>query len=74
VHIVSQDGTIIEQGQAVEVGVYSGTWTYTAARQEIIGAAIHLNEWLVRGKSRFCVRLNQQLDQLARLSENLRLR
>ena len=42
VNIVAQDGTPIESGQAVEIGVRSGEWTYTATRQVALGTDIFI--------------------------------
>jgi hypothetical protein len=42
VSIVAQDGTPIESGKAVEIGVRSGEWTYTAAQQVAPGTDVFI--------------------------------
>jgi hypothetical protein len=42
VSIVALDGTAIESGKAVEIGVRSGEWTYTATRQVAQGTDIFI--------------------------------
>ena len=42
VNIVSQDGTPIEHGQAIENGVRTGFWTYIATKPVAIGADIFI--------------------------------
>ena len=42
VNIVAQDGTPIEQGQAIEDGARSGKWIYTATRQVALGTDIFI--------------------------------
>jgi len=41
-NIVAQDGTPIESGQAVEIGVRSGEWIYTATKQVALGTDIFI--------------------------------
>lgn len=42
VNIVAQDGTPIEQGQAIEDGVRSGNWSYTATRPVALGTDVFI--------------------------------
>jgi hypothetical protein len=42
VNLVAQDGTPIERGKAVETGVGSGKWNYTATRQVALGTDIFI--------------------------------
>lgn len=42
VNIVAQDGTPIERGKAVETGLGSGKWTYTATKQVALGTDIFI--------------------------------
>jgi hypothetical protein len=44
---VTQDGTPIESGQAVEIGVRSGKWTYTMIQPVAQATAIfiEINDW-----------------------------
>jgi hypothetical protein len=42
VEIVAQDGTHIESGKAVEQGVRSGKWIYTATAQVNIGTDVFI--------------------------------
>jgi len=42
VKIVAQDGTPIEQGQAIEDGVRSGKWIYTATRPVALGTDVFI--------------------------------
>ena len=42
VKIRAQDGTLIEQGKAVEIGERSGKWTYTATAQVALGSDIFI--------------------------------
>jgi hypothetical protein len=42
VNILLQDGTPIESGKAVETGVRSGRWTYTAIRQVVAGTDVFI--------------------------------
>jgi hypothetical protein len=42
VKILAQDGTPIEQGKAVETGIGSGKWTYTATASVALGADLFI--------------------------------
>jgi hypothetical protein len=42
VKIVAQDGTPIESGQAVEEGVSSGKWIYTATQPVALGSDVFI--------------------------------
>jgi hypothetical protein len=42
IRIVAQDGTLIEQGKAVELGVGSGKWTYTATAAVALGSDVFI--------------------------------
>ena len=42
VKLVSDQGTLIEQGKAVEIGVGSGKWTYTATASVALGSDIFI--------------------------------
>ena len=42
VKIMAQDGSIIEQGKAVEIGAGSGKWTYTATATAALGSDIFI--------------------------------
>jgi len=42
VHILAQDGTPIESGKAVETGVRSGKWIYTATAHVALGSDIFI--------------------------------
>ena len=42
VKIVAQDGTLIEQGKALEIGEGSGRWEYTATAQVALGSDVFI--------------------------------
>jgi hypothetical protein len=42
VKILAQDGTLIEQGNAVEIGTRSGYWTYTATVPVVFGSSVFI--------------------------------
>jgi hypothetical protein len=42
VKILAQDGTLIEQGNAVEIGTRSGYWTYAATVPVVVGSSVFI--------------------------------
>jgi hypothetical protein len=42
VTILAQDGTLIEKGSAVEIGIRSGYWTYTATVPVVFGSSVFI--------------------------------